>query len=81
MENNPWQVESIQEFSFLKCPECIFDSKEEDIFQEHAVKNHPLSFVLFGKTYQDSEFTDLQGNIIRYLQNLVAIRAIRHNVG
>ena len=45
---NPWQVESIQEFYFLKCPECTFDTKEENCFQDHALENHPLSCVLFG---------------------------------
>ena len=51
MECNPWQVDSLQAFSFLKCPECIFDTKEEDFFQVHAIEKHPLSFVLFGKTF------------------------------
>ena len=46
-KNNPWQVDSVKVFSFLKCPECTFDSKEEDIFEDHAVVNHPLSYVLF----------------------------------
>ena len=44
---NPWQVESIEAFAYLKCPECVFDCKEEVIFQDHAVENHPLSNVLF----------------------------------
>ena len=44
---NPWQVESIEAFAYLKCPECVFDCKEEVIFQNHAVENHPLSNVLF----------------------------------
>ena len=48
MSNNPWLVENIQEFSFLNCPECVFKVKEEDIFQDHAVKHHSLSSVLFG---------------------------------
>ena len=45
--DNPWQVDSVKVFSFLKCPECTFDSKEEEIFEDHAVENHPLSYVLF----------------------------------
>ena len=45
--NNPWNVDSLQEFYFLKCPECTFDTKKEIIFQEHAIENHPLSIVLF----------------------------------
>ena len=55
MTNNPWQVNSINAFSFLKCPECSFDTKEELIFQDHALGNHPLSYVLFGKTCQEDE--------------------------
>ena len=50
MDNNPWLVESIHDFYFLKCPECDFDSKEENSFQDHAVENHPLSFVFFIKS-------------------------------
>ena len=48
MSINPWQVDNIQEFYFLKCPECDFVHKEESDFQNHAVENHPLSVVLFG---------------------------------
>ena len=58
MANNPWQVDSIHSFSIFKCPECIFDSKEEDNFQDHATENHPLSFMLFGKTSQLRNTTD-----------------------
>ena len=53
--NNPWLVESIESFSFLKCPECKFDTKEEYFFQVHATENHPLSFVLFGKTLNEDD--------------------------
>ena len=58
MDINPWQVESIQEFSFLKCPECTFDSKEEETFQDHAIENHPLSFILFGKALKEEYIED-----------------------
>jgi hypothetical protein len=47
---NPWHVDSIQSFWFLRCPECPFDTKEEYMFQDHAIENHPASFSLFGKT-------------------------------
>ena len=53
---NPWLVESIQAFYVLKCPECAFDSEREDVFQYHAVENHPLSFVLFGKELKYEQF-------------------------
>ena len=44
---NPWFVDSIHDFWYLKCPECAYDSKEETDFQLHATENHPLSSVLF----------------------------------
>ena len=46
---NPWQVESIEAFYFLKCPECTFYSKNDKAFHLHAVENHQLSYVFFGK--------------------------------
>ena len=46
---NPWKVDSIQEFAFLNCPECVFKSKEENLFQDHAISNHPDSSVLFNQ--------------------------------
>ena len=58
MDINPWQVKSIQEFSFLKCPECAFDSKEEDTFQNHAIENHPLAIILFGKPLKEECYED-----------------------
>ena len=54
MEINPWLVKSVQEFSCLKCPECVFFSSEEKIFQDHAIKNHSKSFALFGKTTKEA---------------------------
>ena len=47
---NPWRVESIQEFSCLKCPECDYFTKAESYFEVHAKETHPLSAILFDKT-------------------------------
>ena len=49
MATNPWLVESVNFFLYLKCPECVFETKYENEvkFQCHALKNHPLSNVLF----------------------------------
>ena len=46
---NPWLVESVNSFLYLKCPECVFDTEyvNEEIFQYHALENHPWSNVLF----------------------------------
>ena len=49
MNSNPWNVASIDDFSFFNCPECDFHAKEKKNFQDHATKNHPLSAVLFSK--------------------------------
>ena len=56
MAQNPWKVESIQAFYFLKCPECDFDTKEENSFETHATENHPLSLALFSKKSVDEDF-------------------------
>ena len=49
MNSNPWNVASIDEFSYFNCPECTFHSKGKIDFQDHAENNHPLSSVLFCK--------------------------------
>ena len=49
MESNPWQVNSIDAFNCLKCPECMFFSQAEIDFKDHAMKNHPLSNEFFDK--------------------------------
>ena len=59
MAQNPWAVESIQAFYFLKCPECDFDTKEENSFENHATENHPLSLVLFGKKSINEDFDSI----------------------
>ena len=56
--NNPWNVPSLQVFLCLKCPQCGFDTKEKDTFQNHAIENHPLSIVLFGKTLKEEKTFD-----------------------
>ena len=53
MAGNPWHVESIQAFYWLKCPECPFDTKEENHFEIHASKNHPLSYVYFEQKHKN----------------------------
>ena len=66
MSDNPWLVESIHDFSYFKCPECVFDTKEEETFEDHATENHPLSFGLFGEKYEDSttESIIIKGQLI-----------------
>ena len=59
MSGNPWFVENIQEFSFLNCPQCTFKVKETVIFQDHAVRNHSQSSVLFGPNVK-SEFITVE---------------------
>ena len=50
---NPWKVESIEAFYFLKCPECMFLTQKDNSFYRHAIENHPMSFLLFEKTKGD----------------------------
>ena len=65
--DNPWQVESIEAFYVLKCPECTFYTKDDKGFYDHAVKNHHLSVSFFGKPKVEiinrGEILDLQMKI------------------
>ena len=70
MESNPWQVDSIDIFYWLKCPECMFFSQEELDFKDHAMGNHPRSYTLFGN-FEDNED---QGNLLRDIDNCVRNR-------
>ena len=58
LEINPWNVQSLQAFLCLKCPQCGFDTKEKYSFQNHAIENHPLSIVLFGKILKEEKTFD-----------------------
>ena len=50
MVYNPWLVDSIQAFYFIRCPECSFETQNDEEFQDHAIESHPSCFVLFGKS-------------------------------
>ena len=58
MMGNPWQVESIEDFACLKCPECVFFCKEEHLFRDHALENHPNSFELFWEEFEEETKTN-----------------------
>ena len=69
LSDNPWHVDSLHVFWFLKCPECIFDTREENQFQDHALENHPLSFALFGKKCKEEEFENCEENYQDGIEN------------
>lgn len=54
---NPWDVQSLEDFNFLCCPECVYRSKDPDNFQRHAVGNHPQSVTFFDKDIEIKPFT------------------------
>ena len=58
-KDNPWEVDTLQAFSFLCCPECVYRSKEETSFQAHAIHNHPQSSAFFNLVKEDPLDTDL----------------------
>ena len=63
MAGNPWQVESILAFYCLKCPECDFNTQEENNFVYHAKEYHPLSCVLFGQETSNGSAPDYKEEI------------------
>ena len=46
---NPWLVDSVQAFTYLKCPECVFDTKEVHNFQAHALEKSSIINSAFWK--------------------------------
>ena len=70
---NPWLVDSIQDFTCLKCPECFFWTKEEFHFQEHAFENHPLSVVFFENDIKGEELNSYEnpGDISVHLEDFI----------
>ena len=61
--HNPWFVDSVKEFTYLCCPECVFRTKEEQTFETHAIQNHPKSQVLY--TNAKLEHMDLDGEVVK----------------
>ena len=55
---NPWEVQSIYDFNYFCCPECIFQSKEELLFQEHALQTHEQSKTFFQNSTDISNATE-----------------------
>ena len=71
---NPWLVESVHSFLYLKCPECVFNTKyeNEEIFQCHALENHSLSNVLFGDMVKVDEM-EMENEIVRLFEEFEAM--------
>ena len=40
---NPWSIQSIEEFQYFNCPSCFFKDKSKQGFVNHACENHPES--------------------------------------
>ena len=53
-ETNPLLVENISVFLEYCCPECDFNDPKLEIFTNHALENHSLSSLLFGKSMKKS---------------------------
>ena len=64
MEVNPWKVDSLEAFTCLKCPECVFFSKEESNFKKHALDHHPLSSEFFEQLDSQSALYYKENSIV-----------------
>ena len=47
MHLSPWHVKSLQDFTFICCPECDYKSNDPIPFESHALENHPSSIDFF----------------------------------
>ena len=53
--DNPWQVESLDVFNFLCCPECVYRCQEENSFQVpilYSLNTLPIAKILSVKNAQ-----------------------------
>ena len=69
MSMNPWNVQSIHDFNFFCCPECVYRSKEEFAFQAHALQNHSLSTTFFHGVENAEENQEHQGDLLMGIDN------------
>ena len=61
--SNPWMVQSIQDFNFFCCPECVYRTKEEISFQAHAIQNHEQSKNFFHNSIQVKKEVNLSNEL------------------
>ena len=62
-------VQSIQDFNFFCCPECIYRTKEEISFQAHAIQNHEQSKKFFHNSIQVKEEVNRGNEIFKEIEN------------
>ena len=65
MSMNPWNVQSIHDFNYFCCPECVYRSQEEFAFQAHALQNHSLSTTFFHGVENAEENHEHQGSLLK----------------
>ena len=67
---NPWNVQSVHDFNYFCCPECVYRAKEEVSFQAHALQNHSLSKILFHNNENGQNYISVKQEIFDNEQNL-----------
>lgn len=56
---NPWQVENLDAFTYICCPECTYRTKDAVPFECHALQNHPdAKLFFFHKINQEIKIID-----------------------
>ena len=63
-ETNPSLVENISVFLKYCCPECDFNDAKLEIFTNHALENHSLSSLLFGKSMKESCIPSISNEVL-----------------
>ena len=56
LKTNPWIVEEISDFLKYCCPECNHNDQNLELFQEHSLKNHTNSIMLFKMKSEQEDF-------------------------
>ena len=63
-EENPWAVNTLEDFQFYCCPECDLKEHTKDKFVKHALENHTeykdyiVNLMIKPELYEEGEYID-----------------------
>ena len=65
VENNEWNVASIFDLQYFKCPdsECTYMNKSKQEFFDHLVNNH-IEYLTLCNSITDDSLSDIQSHVL-----------------
>ena len=90
-EDNPWDVNYLDEFLYYCCPECNERSQSKDLFVQHALNQHPKAKVCIPRLaikeepiqemiYDENDIYENYNNDTTYLSDDVKLEDVKSEV-